>query len=69
MVKENALFVWKIRKLSAYEVDEIIAEALRVFSQGTKLAIEVALMGGDSGLVRTDEDAIAVGRTELGSRY
>jgi len=45
----------------------IIADALRIFGQGTKVACEVAMMAADAGLVRTDEDVISIGGTSGGS--
>ena len=54
-------------KLSTYQVDEIIAYTLRTFGQGTKVAIELALMAADAGLVRTDEDVISVAGTGRGA--
>lgn len=54
------------RKLGTYELEEIIAYTLRVFGQGTKVAIEITLMVADAGLVRTDRDVIALGGTESG---
>lgn len=48
-------------KLGSYQVDEIIAYTLRIFGQGTKVAIEAALMAADAGYVRTDEDVISTG--------
>jgi hypothetical protein len=53
-------------KLATYQVDEIMAYALRVFGQGVKVAVELALMAADAGLVRTDEDIISVGGTAKG---
>ncbi|MDZ4165465.1 MAG: pyruvate kinase alpha/beta domain-containing protein [Smithellaceae bacterium] len=53
-------------KLGTYQVDEIMAFALRVFGQGTKVAIELALMAADAGLIRTDEDVISLGGTSHG---
>ncbi len=53
-------------KLATYQVDEIIAYALRIFGQGVKVAVELALMAADAGLVRTDEDIISVGGTAKG---
>ena len=53
-------------KLASYQVDEIIAYSLRIFGQGVKVAIEVALMAADAGLVRTDEDIISIGGTAKG---
>lgn len=54
-------------RLSTYQVDEIIAYTLRTFGQGTKVAIELALMAADAGLVRTDEDVISIGGTGRGA--
>ncbi len=53
-------------KLSTYQVDEIMAYTLRVFGQGTKVAVELALMAADAGLVRTDQDVISAGGTMSG---
>jgi hypothetical protein len=54
------------KKLGTYQVDEIVAYALRTFGHGTKVAIELALMAADAGLVRTDEDVISVGGSGKG---
>jgi len=54
-------------KLSTFQVDEIIAYTLRTFGQGTKVAVELALMAADAGLVRTDEDVISIGGTGKGA--
>jgi hypothetical protein len=53
-------------KTGTYQTDEIIAYTLRTFGQGTKVAIEIALMAADAGLVRTDEDVISIGGTASG---
>jgi uncharacterized protein len=53
-------------KLNTYQVDEIMAYTLRTFGQGTKVAVEIALMAADAGLVRNDEDIIAIGGTAEG---
>jgi hypothetical protein len=54
-------------KLKTYQVDEIMAYTLRTFGQGTKVAVELALMAADAGLVRTDKDVISIGGTESGA--
>jgi hypothetical protein len=54
------------KKLGSYQVDEIIAYTLRIFGNGTKVAIELALMAADAGLVRTDQDIISVAGTSKG---
>lgn len=54
-------------KLGTYQVDEIMAYTLRTFGQGTKVAIELALMATDAGLIRTDKDVISIGGTGSGA--
>jgi len=49
------------RRFGAIQVDEIIAHVLRLFGQGVKVGCEVACMAADAGLIRTDEEAIAIG--------
>jgi hypothetical protein len=48
------------RKLSTYQVDEIIAYTLRVFGEGTKVACEIVLMATDAGLIKTGENVISI---------
>jgi hypothetical protein len=55
------------RKFKAIQVDEIIANVLRLFGQGVKVACEVTCMATDAGLIRTDEDAIGIGGSGGGS--
>jgi hypothetical protein len=55
------------RKFKTIQVDEIIANVLRLFGQGVKVACEVTCMAADAGLIRTDEDAIGVGGSGGGS--
>ena len=54
-------------KTGTYQTDEIIAYTLRMFGQGTKVAVEAALMAADAGLIRTDEDIISIGGTKEGA--
>jgi len=55
------------RRFNTYQVDEIIAQTLRVFGQGTKVACEIALMAADAGVIRTDEEIISIGGTASGA--
>jgi hypothetical protein len=55
------------RRFNTYQVDEIIAQTLRVFGQGTKVACEIVLMAADAGLIRTDEEVISIGGTASGA--
>ena len=54
-------------KFKTYEIDEIVANALRTLGQGLKVTVELCLMAADAGLVRTDEDVISVGGTGQGA--
>jgi uncharacterized protein len=48
---------------STYVIGDIVANTLRMFGAGTKVACEIACMAADAGLVRCDEDIIAMGGT------
>ncbi len=55
------------RKFDTYQSDEIIANTLRIFGEGTKVAVEIALMAADSGLVSIQEDIISIGGSGRGA--
>ena len=55
------------RRFNTYQVDELMAQTLRVFGQGAKVACEIALMAADAGLIRTDEEVISIGGTASGA--
>lgn len=55
------------KKMRTYQTEEIIAYTLRIFGEGIKVACEMTLMVADAGLVRTDEEVIAVGGTSSGA--
>ncbi len=46
---------------------DVIANTLRIFGQGMKVVAEITLMAADAGLVRSDEDIIAIGGTGRGA--
>jgi hypothetical protein len=48
---------------TTYVIGDIVANSLRIFGQGMKVACEIATMAADSGLVRTDEDIISLAGT------
>ena len=54
-------------KFNMYVLGEIIADTLRIFGQGMKVVCEIAMMAADSGLVRTDEDIIAIAGSSRGA--
>ena len=55
------------KKFSSIQVDEIIAQTLKLFGQGTKVAVEIAIMAADAGAVRTDQLAVSIGGTSRGA--
>jgi hypothetical protein len=55
------------RKFGTYQSDEIVANTLRIFGQGVKVAVEIALMAADSGLISLNEDVISIGGTGEGA--
>lgn len=55
------------KKLATYELEEIIAYTLRVFGEGAKVAIEVAVMAADAGLISARELCLAIGGTNSGA--
>jgi len=54
-------------KLKTHQLNEIIAHTLRIFGQGIKVVIEIALMAGDAGLVRTDVPVMCVAGFDHGA--
>lgn len=54
------------RKLGGAYPVEIIAHTLRMFGQGTKVCVEIAVMALDAGLIPYGKDVIAIGGTGTG---
>lgn len=48
-------------KLGGINPSDIIAETLRMFSHGIKVAAEISIMTADAGLIPVDEEIIAIG--------
>ena len=46
---------------------EIVANTLRLFGQGVKVGVEIAVMALDAGLIPYGEDVIAIGGTSNGA--
>ena len=49
------------QKFGPIQVDEIIANVLRLFSQGVKVCLEISCMACDAGLIKAGEPVIAIG--------
>ena len=54
-------------KFETYQTAEIMANTLKIFSQGIKVVCEIAIMAADAGVVRTDEEVIAIAGTGRGA--
>jgi hypothetical protein len=48
-------------------IGDVVANTLRMFGQGMKVACEIAAMAADAGLVRTDEEIVSIGGTGRGA--
>jgi len=55
------------KKYNTYVIGDIVTNTLRIFGEGIKVVCEIAAMAADGGLVRTDEDIIAIGGTGRGA--
>jgi hypothetical protein len=55
------------RKFGGVYPVEIIAHTLRMFGQGVKVCVEVAVMALDAGMIPYGEEVIAVGGTGRGA--
>ena len=51
-------------KYNTYGIDELVANTLRLFGQGVKVAVEIVLMAADAGLIRTDEHIGGLGKKQ-----
>lgn len=54
-------------KFNTYLIGDIVANTLRIFGEGMKVVVEIAMMAADGGLVRTDEDVISIAGTGKGA--
>ncbi len=55
------------KRFNMHLLGDIIATTLRVLGEGMKVTCEISLMAADAGLVRTDEDVIAIAGTGRGA--
>jgi len=46
---------------------ELIAHALRLFGEGTKVCVEITVMAADAGLIPVDKDIVAIAGTDRGA--
>ncbi|HDO20016.1 MAG: hypothetical protein NDF53_01725 [archaeon GB-1867-097] len=55
------------RQLSTWLPLELMANTLRIFGEGIKVAVEIAVMAADAGLIPIDGEVIAIGGTGRGA--
>jgi hypothetical protein len=54
-------------KFNTHVFGDIVANVLRIFGDGVKVACEITMMAADSGLARTDEEIIAIAGSNEGT--
>ncbi|NQT25746.1 hypothetical protein HQ585_10345 [candidate division KSB1 bacterium] len=54
-------------KFGTHGLEDIIANTLRIMGEGIKVAVEIAMMATDAGLIRTDESVISVAGSAHGT--
>ncbi len=55
------------KQLGTYGPVELMANALRLFGEGIKVCVEIAVMAADAGLIPVDRDVICVAGTGKGA--
>lgn len=55
------------RKFETITPVEVVAQALRLFGQGTKVCVEIVAMAADAGLIPVDREVIAIAGTGRGA--
>ena len=55
------------KSFNTYVLGDFMANTLRMFGQGMKVAIEISIMAADAGLLSTAEEVIAIGGTARGA--
>ena len=52
---------------STHILGDFMANTLRMFGQGTKVAVEITMMAADAGLTTPEEDVVAIAGTSRGA--
>jgi len=55
------------KQFNTYELDDIVANTLRVLGEGMKVGCEITLMAADAGLINTGTDTISISGTSEGA--
>ncbi|MCX7795123.1 MAG: hypothetical protein N2380_01170 [bacterium] len=54
-------------KFGGHNPNQIVAEVLRRFSQGMKVAVEIVIMSAEAGLIDVNQETIAIAGTDRGA--
>jgi hypothetical protein len=55
------------KQFKTYELDDIVANTLRIMGEGMKVGCEITLMAADAGLINTEKDTISISGTGRGA--
>jgi len=55
------------KKFASVQIDELIAQTLRMFGDGAKVGVEMCLMAADAGLVDYAENVITIAGSDSGA--
>ncbi len=55
------------KQFNTYQLDDIIANTLRVLGEGMKVGCEITLMAADAGLINTEKDTVSISGTGRGA--
>lgn len=55
------------KRFGSVQVDEIMAQTLRIMGEGTKVGVEMAIMAADAGLVDSGENILTIAGTDKGA--
>jgi hypothetical protein len=55
------------KQFKTYELDDIVANTLRILGEGMKVGCEITLMAADAGLINTEKDTVTISGTGRGA--
>jgi len=55
------------KQLKTYELDDIIANTLRILGEGMKVGCEITLMAADAGLINVEKNTVSISGTGRGA--
>lgn len=55
------------KQLNTYQLDDIVANTLRILGEGMKVGCEITLMAADAGLIKTNQETVSIAGTSRGA--